>query len=55
MEFKIKKMTVKDSREIKKRFSPETVNELLMSKWWDWDQEKILAEKDFFFKNYKLK
>ena len=40
------------AREIKKRFSPETVNELLMSKWWDWDQEKILAEKDFFFKNY---
>jgi virginiamycin A acetyltransferase len=40
------------ARVIKKRFSPETLNELLMSQWWDWDQEKILAEKDFFFKNY---
>ena len=25
---------------------------LLESEWWNWDDEKIKANKDFFFKNY---
>lgn len=36
---------------IKSRFSEETIRELLASEWWNWDDEKIKANKDFFFRN----
>lgn len=30
------------AREIKKRFSPEIIEQLLKIRWWDWPDEKIL-------------
>ena len=29
------------ARQIKKRFSEQTINELLKLKWWDWDEDRI--------------
>ena len=29
------------ARQIKKRFSEQTINELLELKWWDWDEDRI--------------
>ncbi|MEM9529261.1 MAG: CatB-related O-acetyltransferase, partial [Bacteroidota bacterium] len=31
------------AREIRKRFSPEIIEQLLVLKWWDWPLEKITA------------
>lgn len=39
---------------IKNRFSDSTKKELLQSNWWNWDDEKIKKNKDFFFKNWNL-
>lgn len=39
---------------IKDRFSLKVKKELLESEWWNWEAEKIKANKDFFFKNYNL-
>lgn len=36
---------------IKYRFTPESIKELECSKWWEWTNEKILNERDFFTKN----
>lgn len=33
---------------IRKRFSDEKIHELLTSKWWEWDREKIISNKEFF-------
>lgn len=33
---------------IRKRFSEERISELLASKWWDWDEEKIKMNQQFF-------
>lgn len=33
---------------IRKRFAEERIIELLESKWWTWDDEKIKMNKDFF-------
>lgn len=40
---------------IKKRFSEDKIQELLASKWWEWDQETIKNNKDFFFTNHQKK
>lgn len=37
---------------IKDRFTETSKKILLTSEWWNWDDEKIKANKDFFFKNY---
>ena len=37
---------------IKDRFTEASKNMLLASEWWNWDDEKIKSNKDFFFKNY---
>lgn len=37
---------------IKDRFTEASKKILLASEWWNWDDEKIKANKDFFFKNY---
>lgn len=37
---------------IKDRFSETSKALLLASEWWNWDDEKIKSNKDFFFKNY---
>ena len=29
------------AKEIKKRFSQQTIEELLRLKWWDWDEDRI--------------
>lgn len=39
------------ARKIRKRFSEERIIELEEIKWWDWDTEKIVSNKDFFFTN----
>ena len=39
---------------IKNRFNENSKNILLESEWWNWDDEKIKANKDFFFKNYNV-
>lgn len=39
------------ARIIKYRFDEETIQELLASKWWEWDDETIKANSDFFFRN----
>ena len=31
------------AKEIRKRFDPETVDALLLLRWWDWPLEKIAA------------
>ncbi|MGY5846893.1 CatB-related O-acetyltransferase [Salegentibacter sp. HM20] len=36
---------------IKYRFSESVTQELLDSKWWEWDDSKIKENKDFFFRN----
>lgn len=36
---------------IKYRFSESVIQELLDSKWWEWDDSKIKENKDFFFRN----
>jgi acetyltransferase-like isoleucine patch superfamily enzyme len=36
---------------IKKRFNDDEIKEIEESKWWEWDLEKINANKDFFLKN----
>ena len=33
---------------IRKRFSDDRIKDLLDSKWWEWDQEKIKQNKSFF-------
>ncbi len=35
------------AREIRKRFSPEKIDELLALKWWDWDIKKITENLEF--------
>lgn len=35
---------------IRKRFSDERINELLASKWWEWDEEKFKKNQEFFIK-----
>lgn len=37
---------------IKNRFSEESKKILLDSEWWNWSDEKILTNKEFFFKNW---
>ncbi|WP_130734317.1 CatB-related O-acetyltransferase [Flavobacterium sp. J27] len=37
---------------IKDRFSQKTKEKLLESEWWNWDDETIQKNKDFFFTNY---
>ncbi|EJS87809.1 VatB [Pasteurella multocida subsp. multocida str. Anand1_buffalo] len=32
---------------IRKRFSPEKIEQLLALKWWDWEIEKITRNLDF--------
>lgn len=36
------------ARVIKKRFSEDVINLLLEIKWWDWPEEKIIRNSDFF-------
>lgn len=38
------------ARMIRARFSDEKILELLESKWWEWDEEKIKSNKSFFTK-----
>ncbi|MCG1036600.1 CatB-related O-acetyltransferase [Polaribacter sp. DS7-9] len=37
---------------IKNRFSGSVKEKLLDSKWWDWSENKIKENKEFFFKNW---
>lgn len=37
---------------IKDRFSPVVKDKLIQSEWWNWNDEKISQNKDFFFKNF---
>lgn len=37
---------------IKYRFDEKIIKTLLDSKWWEWSEEKIKRNKEFFFKNY---
>lgn len=37
---------------LKNRFSDDTRILLLDSKWWDWSDQKIIDNKEFFFKNF---
>lgn len=39
------------ARIIKYRFAEPVIKELLDSKWWEWDDEKISSNKNFFFRN----
>jgi virginiamycin A acetyltransferase len=39
---------------IRNRFNENSKKILLESEWWNWDDEKIKANKDFFFKNYNV-
>lgn len=39
------------ARIIRYRFDENTISELLQSKWWEWDDQKIRDNKDFFFRN----
>ena len=39
------------ARIIKYRFTESVIKELLDSKWWEWDDEKIISDKNFFFRN----
>lgn len=43
------------AREIRKRFSNEKIKELLEIKWWDWSEEEIIANKNFFKEGEKKK
>lgn len=36
---------------LKYRFSKKVIDELLESKWWEWDDEKIVQNSDFFLRN----
>lgn len=36
---------------LKYRFSKKVIDELLDSKWWEWDDEKIVQNSDFFLRN----
>lgn len=36
------------SKKIKMRFSEEKINELLLSKWWEWDEDTIKKNRGFF-------
>ena len=36
------------SKIIRYRFSKEIINQLKEIQWWDWDDEKIIANKEFF-------
>ncbi len=38
------------AKKIKMRFNNQVVEELLASKWWDWNEAKIKENKMFFFK-----
>lgn len=37
---------------IKKRFSDEKIEEMLMKKWWEWSDEEIKKNSEFFFKEH---
>lgn len=39
---------------IKKRYNDEITQFLLQLKWWDWDDEKIKKNKDFFMANLNI-
>jgi virginiamycin A acetyltransferase len=39
---------------IKKRYSQEIINYLLELKWWDWDDDKIKNNKEFFNSNLNI-
>jgi acetyltransferase-like isoleucine patch superfamily enzyme len=39
------------ARIIKYRFNEKSIKALLDSKWWEWDDNKIKENKDFFFSN----
>lgn len=41
------------ARIIKYRFSDEKINELNQIEWWNWNDEKIVKNRDFFFKIVK--
>ena len=44
-------------KEIKKRYNDDVINFLLDLKWWDWNDEKIFKNKDFFnlnLNNYNI-
>ncbi len=38
---------------IRKRFTDEQIHNLLLSKWWEWSDEEIQCNKEFFLKNDK--
>lgn len=40
------------ARILKYRFDEMTIKELLESRWWDWDERKIIENKAYFFKNW---
>ncbi len=40
------------AKQIKDRFDSQTKQMLLSSAWWNWSEEEIKKNKDFFFKNY---
>jgi len=42
------------SKAIKQRFSDEIIQKLLEAQWWDWSDEKILTNKDFFMSNLNI-
>lgn len=37
---------------IRKRFTEDKIEKSLKSEWWNWDENKIVENKDFFFKNF---
>ena len=37
---------------IKYRFSKEIIEDMLASKWWEWSDQQIKDNKEFFFKNF---
>jgi virginiamycin A acetyltransferase len=39
------------AKEIKKRYSAEKIEFLLSMKWWDWGDERIRANREFFMAN----
>jgi len=42
-------------RVVKKRYSDSIINFLLNIKWWNWDDDKIKKNKDFFYCNLNTK
>ncbi len=40
------------ARFIKNRFAEETKQIMLQKKWWEWTEEQIIENKDFFLKNW---